>query len=344
MTDQAPPFSPATIDDVARAAGVSTATVSRALNNHPYVATATRQRVMEAAARLRYIANPNAARLASGTTRTVGIVAPVLTSWYTSEVVAGMEEVCAEQGFDLLISTADPAAVERMMSGEARFRQRVDGMVLVDVMVREAGAERLARADVPVVVLGEALGAVESVSVDNVAGASMAVQHLIDLGHRHIGVIGGVSNAPGASDVPNDRLAGVLRTLGANGLELPPSHLVDGGFEIEGGRTAMHALLDLANPPTGVFAMSDEMGFGAVQALRERGLVPGTDVSVIGFDDHPVADAVGLSTIRQPVRAIGRCGAEMLFRLVAGETRGGHRQMQVTLVQRTSTGPALSAP
>ncbi len=336
MTDHVAP-TPATIDDVAKAAGVSTATVSRALHDHPYVAEATRQRVIEAAARLRYVANPNASRLASGATSTVGLLAPVLTSWYTSEVVAGVEEVCAENGYDLLIATSDPAARDRMLAGETRFRQRVDGIVLVDVMCRESGAERLAQIDVPVVVLGEELGAVDSVSVDNVAGAAIAAQHLIDLGHRRIGVIGGTSYAADEHDVPNDRSAGFRHTLAAAGVVLAPGDVTDGEFTIDGGRRAMHQLLDRADPPTGVFAMSDEMGFGALQALRERGLRPGVDVALVGFDGHPVAEAVGLTTVHQPVRDIGRTGARMLLHLLDGKSRSGHCRMPVELVRRASS-------
>jgi DNA-binding LacI/PurR family transcriptional regulator len=334
---------PATIDDVAKAAGVSTATVSRALRNHPYVADATRAKVVEAAARLRYVANPNAARLASGATSTVGLLAPVLTSWYTSEVVAGVEEVFAEAGYDLLIGTADPQARDRMLSGETRFRQRVDGVILVDVMCREAGARQLATLDVPVVVLGEELHAVDSVSVDNIAGAAMAASHLVELGHRHIGVVGGHSYAEDEHDVPNDRTNGFRSALAAAGIELPDSLLRDGGFTIDGGRRAMHALMQLPAPPTGVFAMSDEMGFGVLQALRERGLVPGRDVSVVGFDDHPVAEAVGLTTVRQPVRVIGRFGAQVLLERLEGFGTTHHREMPLSLVVRASTGVPHSA-
>ena len=333
---------PATIDDVAKAAGVSTATVSRALNDHPYVAEATRQRVIEAAARLRYVANPNASRLASGATSTVGLLAPVLTSWYTSEVVAGVEEVCAECGYDLLIATSDPAARDRMLAGETRFRQRVDGIILVDVMCRETGAEQLAHLDVPVVVLGEALHAVDSVSVDNVEGAALAAQHLVDLGHRRIGVIGGRSYAENEHDVPNDRSAGFRDRLVANGITLSPECVVDGEFTIDGGRRAMHQLLDLDTPPTGVFAMSDEMGFGALQALRERGEQPGDTVAIVGFDGHPVAEAVGLTTVHQPVRDIGRTGARMLLDLLGGHGPSGHHRMPFALVRRASSGVAHS--
>lgn len=340
MSDQS--AAPATIDDVARAAGVSTATVSRALRDHPYVAEATKAKVVEAATRLRYVANPNASRLASGSTSTVGLLAPVLTSWYTSEVVAGVEEVCAEEGYDLLISTADPEARERMLNGEARFKQRVDGVILVDVMCREAGAERLAQLDVPVVVLGEALHAVDSVAIDNVAGAALAAQHLLQQGHRRIGVVGGVSYAHDVHDVPNSRSAGFNSTLEAAGVHLSPEYVTDGLFTIEGGRVAAHRLLDLPAPPTAIFAMSDEMGFGVLKALRERGLVAGRDLSLIGFDDHPVSEAVGLTTVAQPVRDIGRTGARVLLGLLHGAPRARPRHMPLALVDRGSTAAPVS--
>ena len=342
--DHLTPPTHATIDDVAREAGVSTATVSRALHHLPYVAESTRERVLEAAGRLRYVANPNASRLASGATSTVGVLAPVLTSWYTTEVVAGVEDVMAEAGYDLLISTADPEARERMLSGETRFRQRVDGVLLVDVMCREAGAQRLALLDVPVVVLGEEVHAVDSVSVDNIAGGAMAADHLVTLGHRHIAMMGGRSYARDAHDVPNDRAAGFRGALRRAGLALDPLLEVDGGFDIEGGRLAMHALLDLPSPPTGVFAMSDEMAFGVLQAMRERGLRPGVDVSVVGFDDHPVSEAIGLTTVRQPVRAIGRTGARLLLDHLEGSAEVDHHPMPLSLVIRASTGVPHSSP
>lgn len=336
MSDQ--PTAPATIEDVAREAGVSTATVSRALRAHPYVADATKAKVIEAAGRLRYVANPNASRLASGATSTVGLLAPVLTSWYTSEVVAGVEEVCAEERYDLLIGTADPEARERMLNGETRFKQRVDGVILVDVMCREAGAERLAQLDVPVVVLGEALHAVDSVAIDNIAGAALAAQHLLQLGHRRIAVVGGVSDALDVHDVPNSRSAGFSSALHDAGVALRPEYVADGLFTIEGGCKAAHSLLDLAEPPTAIFAMSDEMGFGVLKALRERGMVVGRDMSLIGFDDHPVSDAVGLTTVAQPVRAIGRTGAQVLLGLLRGGTRTHQQHMPLTLIDRGSTG------
>lgn len=330
---------PATIDDVARAAGVSTATVSRALREHPNVAVDTRRRVVAAATRLRYVANANASRLASGRTGTIGLIAPLLTSWYTSEVTSGVEDVLAEARLDLLIGTANPAARERMFRGDARFHQRTDGVILVDVFCQEQGARRLARLDTPVVVLGEQLRAVTSVSVDNRRAARLAVEHLVGLGHRRIAVVSGHGDEDVAHNVPVERLAGARDALGDAGLDLPGDHVGDGDFTIAGGRRAMARLLDLPSPPTAVFLMSDEMAFGALHEMRHRGMRAGRDVSVIGIDDHPVADAVGLTTVRQPVRDIGRLGARLMLAALAGDTVAAHHAVEVELVVRETTAP-----
>ena len=329
----------ATIDDVARAAGVSTATVSRALRNHAYVAEPTRRKVLQAAEQLLYVANSNAAALASGQTRTVGLLAPLLTSWYTSEVVAGVEEVFAQARYDLLIGTANPLARERIFKGDARFQQRTDGVILVDVFCADVGAEQLAALETPVVVLGERLSAVTSISVDNERGARMAARHLIELGHRRIGLVGGHAHLDVVHNVPTERAAGFKAALEASGLKLPHPMVVDGDFTIEGGRKAIHTLMSRSKPPTAVWLMSDEMGFGALHALRELGLVAGRDVSIIGFDDHPASEAFGLTTIRQPVRDTGRLGARLMLDQLEGFGTVMHHPIELTLVERLTCGP-----
>lgn len=338
MNDPASSPGRATIDDVAREAGVSTATVSRALRHHPYVAESTRQRVMSAVERLQYVANANAARLASGRSRTVGFIAPMLTSWYTSELLVGVEEVLTHARFDLLIGTANSAARERIYRGDARFEQRVDGVVLVDVFCGDEGARQLAKLDTPVVVLGEQLHRITSVSVDNGRGARLAARHLIELGHRRIALVGGHDDLDVAKNVPTERATGFRETLQAAGLRLPSQYIQDGDFTIAGGRQAMQRLLQLPKPPTAAFFMSDEMAFGAIQAIREAGLRIGTDMSVVGFDDHPVAEAIGLTTVRQPVRDIGRLGARLMLDALDGFGTVRHHPMELTLIARISTG------
>lgn len=326
------------INDVARAAGVSTATVSRALRGHPYVAEATRQRIVRIAEDLHYVANANAARLASGQSRTIGLLSPLLTSWYTSEIVAGVEEVLTLAQYDLLIGTANAIARERIFRGDARFHQRIDGEILVDVFCSETGARQLSEMELPVIVLGEQLRSVTSVSVDNMLGARLAAQHLIGLGHRRLGIVGGHANLDVAHNVPTERMDGFSGALSSAGLSLPERYVEDGDFTIEGGRRAMHRLLALAEPPTGVFLMSDEMAYGAMWALREEGLVVGRDMSIVGFDGHPAAESVGLSTVVQPVREIGRIGARLMLEALEGTGEIHHHPVELALVARATTG------
>ncbi len=329
---------PATIHDVAREAGVSTATVSRALRHHPYVAESTRQRVLDAVDRLQYVANASAARLASGQSRTVGFIAPMITSWYTSELTAGVEEVLTQARFDLLIGTASPVARERIFRGDAHFEQRVDGVILVDVFCGEEGAGRLAALGTPVVVLGEELHTLTSVSVDNQRGGRLAARLLIELGHRRIAMVSGHAGLEVAKNVPVWRAQGFRETLQDAGLRLHADDVLDGDFTIAGGYSAMQRLLELPTRPTAVFFLSDEMAFGAIHAVRDAGLDIGSDMSIVGFDDHTVAEAIGLTTVRQPVRDIGRLGARLMLDALAGFATLRHHPVELTLVERMSTG------
>lgn len=330
----------ASIVDVAARAGVSVATVSRALRDHPHVANATRQRVQDAATALHYVADANASRLASGRSNTIGLVAPILTSWYTTEVIAGVEEVLQEAELDLLISTRRGAPDKHPVFGpNSSFRQRVDGMILVDVFFDTERSRDLVRTSTPAVVLGERLDQVASLSIDNHLGAEMATRHLLDLGHRRIGMIGGLALPGITSNVPESRTAGYESALAAARIRRDRALQVDGHFTIEGGRRAARQLLLGSQPPTAIFCMSDEMAFGVLQAARELGLsVPG-DLSVIGFDDHTAAEAFGLSTIRQPVKEMGHIAARWMTDILGGHAaEAQHHPLDIALIARSSTG------
>lgn len=317
------------------------ATVSRALRNHPCVAASTRGRVIQAAGELRYVADANASRLASGRSNTIGVLAPILTSWYTSEIVAGIEEVLQEAHLDLLVSTRGLPAPHNHFALDTSFRQRVDGLITVDVFVRESGARALFDAGIPAVVLGEQVGAVPSVSIDNCLGAEMATRHLLELGHSRIGVIGGLITPGIEPSVSSQRMLGYVTALESQRLKRDRCLVADGNFTIEGGRRAARQLLSLSRPPTAIFCMSDEMAFGALQTAREMNFSVPTDLSMIGFDGHPVAETVGLSTIHQPVREMGRLAAQLMTNILGGhEPISRHHPQGVALIARSSTGPA----
>ena len=343
----------ATIDDVAAGAGVSVATVSRALRGLPNVAESTRKRVKDVATDLSYRPDPAAARLAAGTTGTVMVAVPVLNSWYFSTVVAGAEAVCAEADLEFqVVSVATPEQLDRLLDEAHRVERRADGLIMIDVIVDAEQAASLDRRRVALVTIGSRLAGHSSVALDDERVGRVAAEHLLGLGHQRIAVIGGVTG-PLSFDAPIARRRGFENELAEHGVELPDDLVVDGHFSVEGGHAAMSTLIDARLPPTAVFAMSDEMAFGALMAFGERSLQPGVDISIMGVDDHEFAQVVGLTTIRQPVAGHGSTAARMLIEEMTRASRGdyGHApagpgetaiQPDVALIVRSTTSPPHS--
>jgi len=329
-----------TIQDVASAAGVSVATVSRALRGLPNVAVTTRARVEAAARDLNYRPDRHASRLAAGRrSRSVAVVVPFINSWYFANVIAGVEAVCADGGYDLLVLTAPSPAARAMNLVDAfGLDRRIDGMIFVEVALDEADVEELTRLRLAVVTIGQRTRPFPSVNIDNVAVGRTAAQHLIELGHSRIGVLAGQAEDPVNFNVPDDRIAGARDAIVAAGLELDPDLIVPGQFTVEGGRRAAGTLLARTPMPTALLALSDEMAFGAVIAARELGIdIPG-DVSLVGVDDHEVAQAIGLTTVRQEVVEHGaRAAAALLHTLLGARVEPTHELQPIELVVRGST-------
>jgi LacI family transcriptional regulator, repressor for deo operon, udp, cdd, tsx, nupC, and nupG len=329
-----------TIEDVASRAEVSVATVSRALRGLPNVAPSTRERVMHAARDLHYVADPAAARLASGRSAAVGLVVPVFGQWYYATAFSGVESRLTASGYDLLpYTTSGPGGLDEFLH-RLPFRKRVDGLIVVDAPEVSARLAQVARDGVRVVTVGLRTEHGSSLVVENTAAARLAVNHLTGLGHRRIALIGGLEDDPFAFTAPRDRRAGYLDALAAADLEVDPDLFVPGNFSLEGGAEAMHRLLHLQTPPTAVFAMSDEMAIGAAQVARDTGLRVPEDLSIVGFDDHEVAAYVGLTTVRQDVLRTGERAAELLLALLAGDRpEPVHETIATRLMVRRTTGP-----
>jgi DNA-binding LacI/PurR family transcriptional regulator len=325
-----------TIDDVALLAGVSVATVSRALRGLPNVAPSTAARVREASAQLRYRPAPFAAGLAAGRTRTIAMGVPHLNSWYFAQLMAGAEAIFAAAGYDLLVfGMASEEARDRVLSGP--LLKRADGMILVDLEVAapDAPVDRM-----PIVTIGFELAGCSSVSIDDVAVGRMATEHLLALGHREIALLTGAHDDPFAFSVPRKRLQGYELAIAAVGGRVRQELRAVGGFSTEGGYEAMLSLLQLEVPPTAVFAMSDEMAFGALRALWEQGLLVPRDVSLVGVDDHEVSKVLGLTTVAQPVAEHGATAARLLLeRLADPEAAARDVLVPVELVIRATTAP-----
>jgi LacI family transcriptional regulator, repressor for deo operon, udp, cdd, tsx, nupC, and nupG len=335
-----------TIEDVARRAEVSVATVSRALRQLPNVAPATRARVLAAAYELDYVVDPHASRLAGAGTTTLGLSVPTLGTWYHATLFAAVERVAALAGYHVRPYTmSGPGGPERFLL-DLPFRKDVDGLILADAPNGPDELERVAVAGLPLLTLGVWTPAIPSLRIDDVASARTAADHLTDLGHRRLAFLGASDDDPMRFEAPLHRRRGYLDALRTAGVTVDPDLVVAAGTSIADGAAATHRLLDLRHPPSAVFASSDELAFGALQAARERGLdVPG-QLSVVGFDDHPVAIALGLTTIRQDVDALGARAAERLLALLADEATGVAHEIHPTelVVRRTTAPPSTDVP
>jgi LacI family transcriptional regulator, repressor for deo operon, udp, cdd, tsx, nupC, and nupG len=332
-----------TLEDVARVAGVSVATVSRALRNLPNVAVETRTKVKAAAADLNYRADPSAARLATGRSNAIGIAMPFVGQWYFAQVLAGVEAVLASAGYDLLLySAATPEDRRRFLTDALPVRQRVDGVVLIDLIVPPEEIGAWSASGVRLVSVGQRVDPFPSVTLDNEAAARLAVEHLIGLGHRRIGLIG--ASEPDSDDdpfhfkVPGARQQGYRDALTAAGIRIDPALELPAPFEWEAGQRAAEQLLGLDDPPTALFATSDEMAIGAMAAARSLGLAVPHDVSIIGFDDHDLARATDLTTIRQPAVEIGGWAVNLLLKELATDVvEPDHVDVPFELLVRGST-------
>ena len=330
-----------TIEDVALAAGVSVATVSRALRGLPNVAESTRVRVQEIALELNYRADPAASRLATGRSKSVAVAVPMLNGWYFSHVVAGVEAVCTEAGYDtIVIGLGIKGAGLALIEGSDALHRRADGLIVVDVAIAPDDVEAFRSRGLALVAVGPVLDGVPSVGIDDVAVGEMGATHLLELGHRRIGLIRGELDDAFDFVVPHLRQCGYERAHAAYGLSADAELYADGSFTIQGGYEAAMALLGRDDPPTALFALSDEMGFGAIHAAHERGLRIPEDVSIVGVDDHDVSAVVGLTTVHQDVDQHGARAARLMIAKLAGEAVDPARHNDpIRLVVRTSTGP-----
>lgn len=331
------------IDAVARLAGVSTATVSRALRGLPNVSPPTRERVLAAARELDYVISPSASRLASGQTRSVGVVMPYIGRYFFAQVLSGVETGLREAGYDVLLYALPDDAARAAFFSELPLRRRVDAVLIITLPLTEPQMVQLRALDLPLGVVGaiglEPVGA-SHVGIDDANGARTAVNHLVNLGHERIAMIGGGQSAsePNPFTTPEDRTAGYRSALADAGLPWHADYEVDGRYTVTGGEEAMGQLLGLPQPPTAVFAQSDRMAVGAMRALRRAGLSCPEDVSIVGFDDHEMAAALDLTTIAQPMAEQGATAVRQILSALAGSGPTDQR-LPTRLILRSSTCP-----
>jgi LacI family transcriptional regulator, repressor for deo operon, udp, cdd, tsx, nupC, and nupG len=329
--------------DIARIAGVSLATASRALSSAPGVAAATRERVLAVAEELSYVVSPEASRLSGGSTRRVAVVVPHISRWFFASMLEALESVLRQADLDVLLYTVGGGAADSHAFFERLpARRKVDAVVVLAFPVSEAEQQRLDLMGVTIVAAGGQSAAYPYVCIDDEVAGRQAMDHLIFLGHRRIAMIAAVD--PGRRGWPalDRRSQAYYSALGEAGIAADPSLVttVDwGGLQ---AADAMGQLLGLREPPTAVYAHSDELALGAMRTLRRAGLRIPEDISVIGIDDHPLAELADLTTVSQPVRQQGLLVGQMVLGLLQGKDVERAVTVPTRLVIRRSTAPPRS--
>ena len=303
------------IDEVARRAGVSSATVSRALSGNGPVSAETRSRVEAAAHDLHYVVASNASSLASGRTRNVGVVVPHLNRWFFSSVVEGAERALLRNGYDLTLYNLSGGGDERRsVFDQFLRRRRVDAVIAVALELTTDEISGLLALDKPLVGVGGPLAGVPSLEIDEVAIARLATEHLLMLGHTVILHIGGSSEEDTDFHIGSHRRIGFQQAMAAARLSVAAESMISADFTMADGYS--HAKQALGHPhhrPTAIFAASDEMAIGASLAARDLGLSVPRDVSIVGIDDHELAEFFKLTTVAQFPQGQGELAADTLI-------------------------------
>jgi DNA-binding LacI/PurR family transcriptional regulator len=340
------------IEDVARLAGVSTATVSRALSGKDVVSEKSRAKVEAAALELGYVASHSAYTLATGRNRNIGVVMPYVDRWFFSAALEAIESTLIENGYDLTLYNLSGGEEQRSrIFNEFLLRQRVDAVLTVAVHPNEIELEQLNKMKKPIIAIGGQVHGARSLAMNDHDAGKLATEHLLSLGHTRIANISGPAGSDREFNQANKRHAGYLDAMHDAGLEIRKTWLGETDYTSPGAyKIAKQMLGDPKNAPTAIFCNSDEMGFGAIMAARDLGLRVPQDVSVIGIDNHDMSEFFGLTTLDQRVREQGSHATKLLLNLLLDPGLESHVNVEeetdwpVDLIIRSSTArPATGA-
>jgi LacI family transcriptional regulator len=330
----------ATIKDVARASGVSYATVSRVLSGYEFVKESTRSRVMDAVEKLGYVANLPARSLAGGHSRIIGLLVPNLDISYVGTITRGIDQELERANYDLILYTSHRHPNNESIYVSAIANGLTEGLLLVAPLVPTTYLDALRKQNFPYVLIDQADPTENSSIVEstNWQGAYEATLYLIQLGHTRIAFIRGALAIRSAVD----RLQGYKAALAESSIPFREELIIDGDFQQQTGYEVTKSLLQsVAPPPTAIFASNDLSALGAMDAARECGLRIPDDISIIGFDDIPQVSLVypKLTTVRQPLEQMGRVAVKMLLEQIENHSRPPqHITLATQLVIRDSSG------
>lgn len=336
---------PSTIVDVARAAGVSVATVSRALRGLDRVSPQTRERVRRVAEELNYLASPTATSLASGQTRIIGLIVPFASRWYFASMMGEIGKAFRERGYQVLLFDLEQEPFGgRHELTRSMLWKRVDGVISVNIAMSENELDLLTGLHVPVVSIGLDLPGRSSVSIDDYQASRTAVEHLLDLGHVEVAFIGAALSFSQLVQIPTARLTAFRDALGERGLPVREEWVRATDWTAEHARDlCREILLAPGIRPTAIACASDEMAFGAITAARDLDLRVPEDLSVTGIDDHNLAGLFSLTTVRQDFAAQSEQSAELLLEAIAhrhsNDAEVRNVLIDTELIVRSSTAP-----
>jgi LacI family transcriptional regulator len=336
---------PSKLSEVAKIAGVSPITASRAIRGNGYVSEAARTRVMAAAAQLNYTPDVLARRMRGDKSKLIGVFVNHYGSLVLHEITKAISDEARRQGYDILLFNAERFDLPGRMDTCAMLSKLCDGMLLLMPNLEDSYLDVVERQRSPCVFVSFDARPMKLpvVVVENRLGARTAVEHLLSLGHKRIAFIGGTAGTGQGAE----RLKGYNDALEAAGVARDPALAVPGDFAQTGGYSATERLLALSDPPTAIFAANDEMAFGAIDAIHSRGLTVPDDISVIGFDDIAISSFIHppLTTMRQPhVDMAARAVSEVIALIEGGEIESRRIGFPMQLVVRGSTGPLRRRP
>lgn len=332
-----------TLADVAKRAGVSKSTASRALSGRGSVSKSTRERVTSAADSLGFVPSSAAESLATGRSRNIAVVTPFINRWFYAEVIDGVESALIGAGYDLtLYRLTDDANQRKTLFDYFLVRKGVDAVIALTLFISDEEVKKLRKLGKPIVGIGGQIPGIATFSIDDVATTRRATEHIIDLGHTRLVHIGGDQEKQLDFEVHSNRLKGFRQALANAGLQQSPDFFAD-DFDISGGyRSALKALDNPRSRPTAIVAGSDEIAIGALTAARELRVRVPEELSIIGIDGHPLGETFGLTTMNQhPSRQGSMAVSEALAQLggARDESDDSHLELQVDLKVRNSTAP-----